>query len=294
MRYRSIQPLLYFCREREAIRKLKASGAPEPWTTDLILSTYRFCNLRRKDDRVSQWIINNVISRYGEFSHWSFIQFSALCRQINWPPTLIALREAGLWPQKELDLPLIGAVIDGLEGKVYTGAYMIRAPAGPYKGWGKGRYVAEIVVGKSLFDVCEDLIRGIASRRLEEAHRSLASAHGWGSFTAGQVVMDWAYNPSSALACASDRYTWAAIGPGSKRGYNRLLGYPLNSSVCYLEWIVALRRWRGNIIEALGPDYGDLFLMDVQNALCELDKMLRVKNGEGRPRSYYKPETAYV
>jgi hypothetical protein len=34
----------------------------------------------------------------------------------------------------------------------------------------------------------------------------------------------------------------------------------------------------------LGVDFG---VTDVQFSLCEIDKYLRVKNGEGRPRSKY-------
>ena len=49
-------PLFYWVAERERIRVRKESGQPFPWTDDPILATYRFCNVRREDDRVTIWV----------------------------------------------------------------------------------------------------------------------------------------------------------------------------------------------------------------------------------------------
>ena len=46
-----------FCRAREAIRHLRESGAPAPWTTDPILSKGRFLNIFREDDRGSKAVL---------------------------------------------------------------------------------------------------------------------------------------------------------------------------------------------------------------------------------------------
>ena len=40
-----------FCREREKIRFLRKSGAPDPWTSDPIFQQGRFFNVFREDDR---------------------------------------------------------------------------------------------------------------------------------------------------------------------------------------------------------------------------------------------------
>lgn len=264
-----------------------------PYTVDPILQTYRFCNLRRRDDRVSQWLINNILQfRHIGFSEWSFIQFVALCRWINWPPTLIAMRDARLWPRREFDLEEIGDFLDTLQRKkVWTGAYMIRAPDGPYKDMGKGFFVSTVVVGEGLDSVRKGLLAAIANRSLEGTWRALANARYWGSFMAGQVAVDFTY--TTLLDDARDLTTWAAQGPGSVRGFNRLLGRPLSTPIGEGEWLERLQGWREDIIRMLGEGYKDLPLMDVQNCLCEVDKYLRVQSGEGRPRSFYKPETEY-
>ena len=49
-----------FCQERESIRKRKESGMSSPWTEDIILSMYFFCNVRREDDRGTRWYMEHV------------------------------------------------------------------------------------------------------------------------------------------------------------------------------------------------------------------------------------------
>src|ERR1035437_10233742 len=50
----------YFASERLAIFMRRATGEPGPWTNDPILATYKFCNVFRAGDRVSQYMIRNV------------------------------------------------------------------------------------------------------------------------------------------------------------------------------------------------------------------------------------------
>lgn len=297
-RKRLVDPLIYWARERESLRMRKARGEI-PWTHDPILAKYRFCNLRRRDDRVSQWLIGNVLQfRHLGFSEWSFLQFTALCRWINWPPTLAALREVGLWPDRELYFEAIADQLDRrceLGIKTWTGAYMVRAapdheqPDNQHisKGW----FVCKVVVEQGMESIRKQLLAALNEKSAEAVWRALHSAKNWGSFMAGQVVADWSYTP--LLERAYDLNTWAPMGPGSMRGYNRLLGRSLKAPIPEDEWCSQLSEWRGLLIDALGPAYVNVTLHDVQNALCELDKYLRVKNGEGKPRSTYQPEDAY-
>lgn len=286
-------PLIYWARERESLRKRKAAGII-PWTDDPYLSKYRFCNLRRRDDRVSQWLIKHVFARQKEFSPWSFLQFTALCRWVNWPPTFIGMQQQGLWPSKELKFDAITKYIDDCSDKAWTGAYMVRAaPKRDYGVMSKAAFVCNIVVDEGMSSVKKELLGALRQHQIRPVWEILYSIKNWGSFMAGQVVADWSYTP--LLDHAGDICAWAPVGPGSRRGYNRLLTLPLNTAAPPVDvWCAQLQQWRRDLIAALGPEYVSLTLMDVQNALCETDKYLRVKSGEGRPRSTYTPETAYV
>ena len=291
----SIDPLLHWASEREKIRLKKLEGLPPPWTNDPFLNKYRFCNVRRRDDRVSQWLINNAYNCDDDMGRHVFIQWVALCRWINWPPTLEHIISDGhLLTNTSIDLPGIGDVIDDLvlEGdKAWTGAYMVRAPSKKkYPGVTKGRFVAETVVGALADRKVFDKIGGdlLTNQSCKATWENFVALNNWGSFMAGQVVADLTYTP--LLSGAYDLCTWAPQGPGSKRGFNRLLGRPLKTKIEETEWTEKLQEWRWQVVKVTGLEIN---LMDLQNFLCETDKYLRVKYGEGRPRSTYKPESAY-
>lgn len=283
--------LLEFVQKRELMRKRKESGRLQPWSSDPILNEYRFCNVRRKDDRVSKWLLANVLTEANiKLDLNSFLLFSAWCRWINWPPTILAVMASGFYPAKKVDWERLGKYIDGLDGKVWTGAYMVRASTDP--GVIKGVYISCQVIEDSLGGVVPKIVplleSGFVTRR---AIWSLIKEQMfWGSFMAGQVVDDWAW--TSLLSDAPDNYTWAPQGPGSLRGLNRLLDVPLRTQHSEDVWLTHLRDVRSAIV-SLGSEYEDVDMHSVQNCLCEYDKYERARLGEGRPRSKYRPETAY-
>jgi hypothetical protein len=90
-------PLFYWVREREDIRRRKDRGdAQDIWTSDSILQTYRFCNVRREDDRGTVWIRENIREPFaGHPLLWLML---CIGRQINWPDTLAELIGFGAWP----------------------------------------------------------------------------------------------------------------------------------------------------------------------------------------------------
>jgi hypothetical protein len=49
-----------FCREREAIRMRRESGAPAPWSSDPVFQRGRFLNVFREDDRSTKSILRFV------------------------------------------------------------------------------------------------------------------------------------------------------------------------------------------------------------------------------------------
>lgn len=290
-----LKTFLRFVKERENIRLKKEAGEPAPWTKDRILQTYRFCNIRRSDDRVSRWLIRHVLlEEFVKRSLPNFLMFTAWCRWINWPPTILKVMEAGFVNPMDapFDWPKIGRFVDKLEGKKWTGAYMISAPRGERRP-GKGLFVARDVIKKSFGGALPQLVQ-----LFENSHPSITSEMIWqiltkhqyfGSFMAGQIVGDWGY--TSLLRNADDMFHWAPIGPGSRRGFNRLINRPLKTKITSNEWRAGLWRLRYRVINHLGNNYETLTALDVQNMLCEYDKYCRVKNGEGRPRANYTPHT---
>jgi hypothetical protein len=287
-------PLIEWVAAREALRKCKESGAPPPWTTDPILQQYRFTNIRRRDDRVSRWLRQNVLTEaHLNQGFASFIEFTAFCRWCNWPPTIAVIMQEGLYhPVQKIDWKAVARCMDRFKKehkKCWTSAYMVIGPKGSNKS--KAHFIATKVVGKSIGGALDRIEKALQTKQRREVWLVLMSLMGWGSFMSGQVVDDWSWTP--LLAGAQDENLWAPQGPGSIRGFNRLKGLPLKTCHKEEEWCAQLQVWRQQIIDALGSEFSDLSLMDVQNTLCEYSKYSKTQLGEGRPRSRYKPETAF-
>lgn len=272
-------PLWAWVKEREQIRIRKDAGASPPWTDDPILSAYRFCNVRREDDRGTVWIRENIREPFADHP----LLWLMLCigRQINWPDTLRDLIFNGAWPIDDNFKPSeITMVLNRRKDrgdKVYTGAYMISASA--KKGSDKQAYIAETVIG-ALWERREGFHRN--SQSLRRTHEWIMRSNGWGPFMAYQAVVDMRF--TALLRDAEDVQSWAAAGPGTIRGLNRLHGRVVDSA---LSQIQALGEMRAIYAIAQAETGVAMDFSDVPNILCETDKYLRVKSGEGKPRALY-------
>lgn len=288
MRVPNYGPLWRWIRERETIRTKKEElHLPAPWTADSILGAYRFCNVRREDDRVTRWVQDHVRAPFVDHPLlWLMI---CICRQINWPATLKELIETeGAWPSHVSFTPRrIGEVLNVRQKrgeKIYTGAYMIPAPGTP--GSDKQVHIAEVVLG--------DLYRRAAEfgqsadwqeRSLQATHALIRQSSGWGPFLAYQAVVDMRFS-ERLLAQAPDASTWAAAGPGTLRGLNRLHSRDVDAPLTQEQ---ALREMQAIYKIAVHETGVPMDFSDVPNVLCETDKYLRVQLGQGRPRAKYVP-----
>lgn len=285
-----------FIREREAIRIRKEAGQPAPWTTDPILAKYRFCNVRRRDDRVSRWLLEHYYPKFSDLTDDVWFA-AAVARLINWPPTLqYLLEEAEVIPFKALmfDPKKFAKALEdyhqhGGGFKTYTGAYVLYAGGRnpKYKGVIKSDFIAKHML-VSLYENRTAIKEGIAKKSVRNTTGALLGCFGLSSFMAGQVSADLTYLPGQ-LAEAEDLYTYAPQGPGSLRGLNRLTRKLLNAAWSQENFEEVLKSLHAKISLEGVP----LTLHDYQNCLCEFDKYMRAFNGKGKPRSIYKPETAY-
>ncbi len=282
------EQLMAFIAEREAIRLRRATddrslwdmsvrGGRVCWTQDPILKAYRFCNVRREDDRVTRWIADNWRQPNKLDNDLWFAMVVA--RFINWPDTLVEIGYPVPWTPKHF-LEIM-EWIKAAGRKMYTGAYMVRADR-EHKN--KFEY-QEKVVFTPMWEARKRL-RPREGDTLNSYHMLLGQFHGLGSFMAAQVVADLKY--VQPLLSASDWLTFAASGPGSRRGLNRVLSRPVDSSWTEEDWRAELGRLAERmrpLFEAAGIEM--VHNQDLQNCLCEFDKYERVRLGEGRPRARF-------
>lgn len=283
------QPLWDWIAERHSIYKRKAAGEPPPWTRDEIMQTYRFCNVFRELDKVTVWVREHWREPYADNEHlWIAM---CLARQVNWPETL---DEVG-FPEHGYDARRVRKALEARKArgeKVYTGAYMISAPAGEYAGMGKPEYTADVVVGAP-WRARDEFQRLFAAGRqpsLQEVHAWLRQFRGWGDFMAYEVVTDLRH--TRYLKGAPDINTWAVAGPGAIRGLHRLHGRPYKKALSQEQACAEMRELLELSRSSLPDFVPALELREIEHSLCETDKWLRVAAGQGRLRSKYTTEVA--
>lgn len=280
----NVLPLVDFIMERERVRMAKEAGKPKPWTDDPILQQYRFCNVRRNDDKQTRLIHEHWLHPHaGNPDAWFAM---VVARLVNWWPTL---EEAGYpvpWNHARFKKALAQRKDGGQ--KVFTGAYMVRADA--VVSGSKADYLADYVL-TPLWEA-RAKVRPRDGDTLEAFHARLMQFRDMGSFMAAQVVADVKYDPKGPLRRAADFMTWAAPGPGSLRGLNRVCGDPPDTP-----WNghTPSRVWEDRFndclqlvaLQLVTTSLHDLTAQDLQNCLCEFDKYERVRLGQGKPRSRY-------
>lgn len=277
--------LLGFMAERHKIYLRREAEMGKPWTKDKILQNYRFCNVYRELDTVTIWVRKNIREPYADHPHLWFML--AMARQINWPETLQEIMDEGGWPVKKYDWEKVRRIMLARQARgdqLYTGAYMLNAhgtkPDDPKD---KAFFTSKLVLDSAWRD------RGaiglaFSSRHMEDAWRSLLPHHGWGPFTAYEVVCDARYTRYGQRWI--DYTTWSNAGPGAKRGLNRLAGRDLRTPLKPAQSLLEMALYF-NAISAKWKYEPALELREIEHCLCEFDKYERVRLGEGRPRSKY-------
>lgn len=278
MATQKVSRFIKFILERQRIYELKEAGAPKPWTKDKILQQYSFCNVYREQDRVTKWIAEHWRNPHNSDQHLWFGM--TLARLINWPDTLKILGYPDPWDAKWFINVVRKIMQDG--GKAWGGAYIVSTNGQKMQ---KEQYIAQCVLQPLWNDR-----KKIAARfdgTLQTMHTVLSEYQGMGSFMAAQVVADVKY--TKPYRKAPDWWTFAASGPGSRRGLNRVRGRPVNSPWREEAWLADLRQL-GPLVDYIIHQRNSLpriHLQDLQNCLCEFDKYERTRLGEGRPRATY-------
>ncbi len=265
---------LYWIKERWDIQKKKKSGKPKPWSDDEIFQTYKFCNVLRKEDRVSQWLIKNWYEPNKD--HPNIITAATLARQLNNTESLEEVGFPDVWRPKSVQKVLEARFKRGL--KNFSAAYMITGSLGGTK--------IDQVVNKVVTPVHTAVRKGSleVSNSLVSLADSLLPFAGISTFIAGQVAADVKLATTRSW---HDAKTWAPVGPGSKRGINRLLNREPKASLSSDRFQKQFKSVANLVKKELPSIYRQCDGIDIQNCLCEFQKYERTLWGQGRPKQKY-------
>lgn len=277
------QYYFYFIQERMNIFWNKYNGQNSPWTRDEILRAHKFTNVYRASDRVSQYLIRNVIySGDNSFSEEDILLRILVFKIFNKIETWEYLEnKLGAIRINNFDLVQINKVL--LERKnnhpIFNNAYMMTGTHSLYNhlNFKHEKWLAmvkkEMIVGKTFKKI-------IKSKSLENVYVTLRDCSFIGDFLAYQYAIDINYSP--VIDFNEDSFVKAGIGAirGIKKCFEPLGKNSYEDAIRFTQENFEYYQTKFGY-----GDFKNLFgrvptLIDIQNCFCETDKYLRVKMPE--------------
>jgi alpha-glutamyl/putrescinyl thymine pyrophosphorylase clade 1 len=266
-----------FATLRQEVFFNKINNVPLPWTTDPILSNYKFCNAYRASDRVSQFLIKNVIYDESRSSNEEEVLFRILLFKIfnkieTWEYLEEKIGDYITLDNFNFDVyssKLQEAMNDGYA--IYTSAYM--SCASKEFGYDKKHQNHLSLIDKMIFK--DKVISRISKcKSLEEVFNIIQEYPLLGKFMAYQLAID--INYSEVIDFDENSFTIA--GPGAERGIDKCFletGDKTYSDIIY--WMTENQEQE---FQRLGLNYQSLWgrplqAIDCQNLFCETDKYCR-------------------
>jgi len=263
-----------FAALRQSLYLSRLSGAPQPWSDDPILREYRFTNVFRASDRVSQYLLRHVIYRRDTPADPEDVVFRILLFKLfNKVTTWQRLeRELGPLRWSSYDFGAYGRVLDAASatGPIYAAAYVMPPPplGEPRKHRNHLRLLEHM-----MRDGLADAIASGGS--LASVYHQLKSYPSIGRFLAFQFAVDLNY---STLMDGNEN-DFVVAGPGAQDGIRKCFGpesHGIEEEI--IRYVVDTQELH---FDRLGLEFGGLFgrrlhLIDCQNLFCEVDKYARV------------------
>src|SRR6266545_2963057 len=266
----------YYASERQAMFARRIAGSAPPWTGDPILQTFKFCNVFRAADRVSQYMIRDVCYHDEDCNPedrlLQIVAFRTFSKIDTWRSVRAFL---GRYPT--LDDLGDGAFTNALDharaanGGLYTGAFILCAT----DAYGQGlKHLNHVELFRHMFLTHDLGKRLLDAASLREVYELLHGYPLMGDFMSYQTTIDLNY--SALINFPENEFT--VPGPGALRGIKKCftdLGDYKPADV--IAWMVDNQE---TALNRLGLPFGGLFgralqAIDCQGLFCETDKYCR-------------------
>lgn len=286
-----------FAAERQAIFERRIGGMPPPWSEDSIFQQFKFCNVFRAADRVSQYLIRDVaycpIKDTNADRIFQIVAFRTFSKPETWrelikrlgrPPRLADLASGDF----ERGLSALKATGEGL----YTGAFILCAT----KAFGfDEKHKNHVGLFKNMFfdsDMAKKIENAETLRKIVQILESFPLT---GPFMSYQIAIDLNYSEIVNF----DENDFTQAGPGALRGIRKAfedLGDYTPEEI--ILWMVERQDQE---FKRLGLEFNGLFgrklhAIDCQGLFCELDKYCReavpeLASSRSRIKTRFRPST---
>lgn len=266
-----------FAWERQNAFERRFIGEQAPWSSDPILGEYKFCNVFRAADRVSQYLIKNICYHddNGTFRDRLFriIAFRLFSKISTWEAVVDYL--GGQPTLEDLASERFSDALSSAVTRnktIYTGAFILCANdfyGRPLK------YLNHVELLRHMF-VIDDLgLQIMACSSLKELYWILHSYPLIGDFMAYQIAIDLNY--SDLINFDEDDFTQP--GPGALRGIKKC--FENSGGMSPSEIIMWMVDHQEEEFDKLELNFTGLFgrrlhAIDCQGLFCETDKYCRV------------------
>lgn len=266
----------HFASERQQIFLKRLAGEPGPWTDDPILQRYKFCNVFRATDRVSQYLIREVCYHHEPCSPadrlFQIVAFRLFSNIQTWQTIRSYLGQT----------PTIANLIDGsfsraleyaekVGGRLYTNAFILCAT----NAYGQPRkYLNHVELLRDIFVDHQLGPQLIAASSLQEIYRLIRNFPLMGDFMSYQIAIDLNY--SELIDFSENSFTQP--GPGAIRGIAKV--FESLGDYSPAETILWMVEQQDEAFARLNLPAARLFgrplqAIDCQGLFCETDKYCR-------------------
>ncbi|RUT01012.1 hypothetical protein DSM106972_070180 [Dulcicalothrix desertica PCC 7102] len=266
-----------FAAMRQEVFFNKINNPLPPWTNNRILNTYKFCNAYRASDRVSQYLIKNVIYDPNRSNNEEEVIFRILLFKIfNKIETWKYLEEkvGDYIVLSNFNFNTYSSILEEAMNSghaIYTSAYM--SCASKEFGYDKKHQNHLKLIEKMVFE--DKLInRIVKAKNLEEVFNIIQEYPLLGKFMAYQLAIDINYSEIINF----DENSFTIAGPGAERGINKC--FINTGGKNYSDIILWMTENQDKEFQRLGLNFQSLWgrplqAIDCQNLFCETDKYCR-------------------
>ncbi len=268
-------------KRHEIYRRRLAQEAP-PWTDDPILERYRFTNPWRASDRVSQFLIRDVIYDDPGLPPEDIVARIVLFRLFSRPATWRALEHSvGPIRATTFSTSEIEQALESLRatGPIYTNAFILCAN----KAYGfERKHLNHLALLRDMLGAGRLVPAVTSARSLQEVFEALVKFPLIGPFMAYQLAVDLNYSP--LISFSENEFT--VPGPGAERGIRKMFPEARRADMRFI--IEQMVDDQDEASDALGlpiprlSGKRPLQAIDCQNLFCEVDKYARVRFPELR------------
>ena len=257
----------------------KLENKDYPWSNDSIINTFRFTNVYRAADRVSQFLIRDVIYA-PEFSDspkevlFRILLFKLFNKIDTWE---LICSEIGIPSYEGYDFDKYNEILNEafIAGEtIYSAAYImpsVKSSFGYLRKHSNHLKLIELMLESNAVDKLSE------TRNMQRAFEIIKSYPGLGNFLAYQLLIDINYSTITNFSESE----FVMPGPGALGGISKCFK---NTAGLNEKEIIKMVTDRQELeFERLGLSFKSLWgrklqLIDCQNLFCEVDKYSRVRH----------------